>query len=64
MNAIHWVFGTLHNWIFGGLALVLLTCGLTVTIFRHRKYFEPGLQQGHAVDPAQVLRDNPPDPER
>ncbi len=42
-NAIHWVFGALHNWLFVAFAVVLLTLGLTVMIFRRRKHFETNL---------------------
>ena len=63
MNAIHFL-GIHVRWVVGAFALVLLTFGLTVKIFRNSRNFEPGLQSGRAADPAQVRLDNPPDPER
>jgi hypothetical protein len=37
MDTIHWIFGSLHNWLFGAFSLVLLTLGLTVIVFRRGK---------------------------
>jgi hypothetical protein len=43
-----------------GIALVLVTLGLTVYVFRHR-LFERGLKKGVAANPREVRRENPPD---
>ena len=37
MDTIHLVFGMFHNWLFGGVALVLLTFGLTVMSFIQKR---------------------------
>jgi len=37
MDTIHVVFGMFHNWLYGGVVLVLLTFGLTVMAFMHKR---------------------------
>ena len=37
MDTIHVVFGMFHNWLFWGVALVLLTFGLTVMAFIQKR---------------------------
>jgi Flp pilus assembly protein TadB len=61
-NAIHWVFGALHNWLFVAFVVVLLTLLLTMIIFRRRKYFGTDLPRVLPADPRQELRNTPPNP--
>jgi len=50
-------------WFWYGIALVLFTLGLTIYVFR-RRLFDRGYKVGKAANPAEVRRQNPPDPER
>jgi hypothetical protein len=42
------------------LLLIALTVGLTIYVFRRRR-FDRGYRKGKAADPRQVKRENPPD---
>jgi uncharacterized protein HemX len=42
------------------LVLIALAIGLTVYVFRRRR-FDRGYRKGTAADPRQVRRENPPD---
>ena len=42
------------------LLLIALTLGLTIYVFRRRR-FDRGYRKGKAADPRQVKRENPPD---
>jgi hypothetical protein len=47
----------------GVIALIVLALGLTAYVFR-RRLTERGPKKGVAANPAQVRRQNPPDPAR
>jgi hypothetical protein len=42
------------------LVLIALAIGLTIYVFRRRR-FDRGYRKGGAADPRQVKRENPPD---